>query len=93
MRSVELNDLSIPLVKHLLQSPGEPIEVRMHGQRLGTLSFESAADEPAIDLSRSPRLQQILDEARADYKEHGGVSMEEIKSRLGNPGAAVSVAD
>jgi hypothetical protein len=80
VRAVELSDLSIPLLQHLLQSPAEPIEVRVHGERLGTLCFESAADEPAIDLSRSPRLQQILDEARADYKEHGGVSLEAVKA-------------
>lgn len=82
MRSIELNELSIRLLEYILQSPSEPIEVRMHGHRLGTLTFDSAADEAPIDLSRSPRLQEILDEARADYKTRGGVSLEEVKTGL-----------
>jgi hypothetical protein len=82
MRSIDLTDLSVPLLRHIRQSPGQPVEIRMEGQRLGTLTFESAADEPAIDLSRSPRLQQILDEARKDYKKQGGVSLQEVKERL-----------
>lgn len=89
MKTVELTELSIPLLQHILQSPGEPIVVQMHGAHLGTLTFESAADEPAIDLSRSPRLQQILDEARADYKKHGGVSLADVKARLAEADAAI----
>jgi hypothetical protein len=64
----------------------------MQGHRLGTLTFDSAVDEPPIDLSRSPRLQQILDEARADYRKHGGVSLQEVKARLAVAEAAVTVA-
>lgn len=90
MRSVELNELSFPLLEQILQSPGKPIEVCMQGRRLGTLTFDAAADEAPIDLSRSSRLQQILDEARADYKKRGGVSLEEVKSGLGvQAGSAV----
>ncbi len=93
MRYVELSDLSIPLVQHVLHSPGEPIEVHMHGQALGTLTFDSTTDEPAIDLSRSPRLQEILDEARADYKQHGGVSLQEVKARLARAEPTAAATD
>lgn len=93
MKSLELSELSTRLLQHLLQSLGEPIEVRVHGERLGTLSFESAVDESAIGLSRSARLQQILEKARADYKEHGGVSLEQVKTRLRKTQATLSVSD
>lgn len=82
MNSVEFKDLPLPLIQHILQTPEEPIEVRMHDQRLGMLTFDPNADDPPIDLSRSPRLQQILDESREDYRKHGGISLQEIKARL-----------
>ncbi len=66
-------------------------------RELGVDVLTSQEDETAEwedhDLSRSPRLQQILDEARADYKQHGGVSLDQVKARLAGTEAGTAVPD
>jgi hypothetical protein len=66
----------------LLDDSGEPIVLTLDGEGLGTLTFEPAKDEPPIDVTASPRLQEILEASLESYRKHGGIPLEELREKV-----------
>lgn len=82
MTTLEFEELPISVARHLVEHPDDPIEILVNGESIGSLRFTADDDEEPIDLSRSPRLQEILNAAREDYKLRGGVAASEVRRML-----------
>jgi hypothetical protein len=82
MTTLEFEDLPLSLARHLVDHPDDPIDIVLNGESIGSLRFVAEEDEEAIDLSRAPRLKEILDAAREDYKRRGGVSAAEVRRMI-----------
>jgi hypothetical protein len=46
------------------------------------MSTKSGCDVSPIDVSRSPRLQEILKASHNSYRKQGGISAEEVLKKL-----------
>lgn len=56
-------------------------------------ALEQAEGDSAIDLSRAPRLQEILDAAREDNKTQDGASLQPVKPSLLDTDTLLNIRD
>lgn len=82
MKTLDIKKANESLAHYALKAQKEPILITENGQPLATLSFVGEPDAEE-DLSNNPRFMAMLDNSYADYKAHGGYTLDEVCRMFG----------
>jgi hypothetical protein len=50
---------------------------------MATNRRQSASDGESVVLANNPQFQALIEESRASYRKHGGISLDEIRREFG----------
>ena|ERR1051326_1296518 len=79
--SLEETDLSLCAVAELAKQ-GTVILTRK-GKPFAAIKDLSGFDWESVSLANNPRFLDLIEESRRSYREHGGISLEELRQDLG----------
>jgi hypothetical protein len=84
MKTIELGEATGSLADYAYQALTEPVTFTLDGKPLAFIASAVGADEETIALSSSPKLRAIIERSRESYRQHGGISLAEIRRRIQN---------
>lgn len=83
MKKIEINKATLSLAEYARQVAEEPIVVLRSGKPIAVLSSAKGMDLESISLSHNPKFAAIIRESRESLAAHGGISIDEVRRRLG----------
>ncbi len=83
MKKLELADATAPLAEYARQVAGAPILITTNGEPLAVLVPPEDVDLESLLLATSPWFLAILERSRRRDEAEGGISLEEVRRRLG----------
>ena len=83
MKTLEIADATAPLREYV---GDEPLVLTVKGTPYATLARVGPhTDLENLAVSGNPKFQAIVERSRRRYEEHGGLSSDEVRERLGIP--------
>lgn len=83
MKTIEIKKAVFPLSDYTKKVKKEPVIITHEGKPLAALISISNADIETVSLSNNPKFLALIERARARHKAEGGISIEEMRRRLG----------
>jgi len=83
MKTLELTQATATLVDYVQNMGPETHILNINGQPVAALMPLENLDMETISLSTNPEFLAILAESRASLKAEGGITLAEVKRRLG----------
>jgi hypothetical protein len=78
---LEKTTLTVPELAELAKNG--PVILTRQGKPLAAVKDLSGRDWEAVSLSNNPRFLALIEESRQSYREHGGISLDEICREFG----------
>jgi hypothetical protein len=85
MKVISLEETAVTLPEAAEMAKGDLVILMRKGKPLAAIKRLSASDWEALAVSRNPKFQALIAEARASYQEEGGVRLEELRQELDLP--------
>lgn len=85
MKTIEISRATGALGDYAKTIHKEPVLVVRKGKPLAVLSSAKGMDAESIALANNPKFAAIIHRSRARHDTEGGVSIEEVRRRLGIP--------
>jgi prevent-host-death family protein len=85
MKTVEITQATGSLSDYAKRVEREPVVVLRKGKPVAVLSSARGMDAESIALANNPRFVSIIEKSRARHEIEGGISIEELRKRLGVP--------
>ena len=83
MKKIEMAKASAPLSEYAQKVSKEPVILTVDGKPVAALVAIENADMETATLSTHPKFLAIIERARARQKAEGGISIAEMRRRLG----------
>jgi len=80
---VALRDANDSLREYVPQTQKGPIVVTSRGKPVAALISLRGVDEETLSLSTNPQFMKIINRSRCRYRRDGGISLGELRARLG----------
>jgi hypothetical protein len=87
MKTLELTKATKSLSDYARQVDREAVLVLKNGKPLAVLSSAKGMDAESIALANNPKFVRIIERARVRHEAEGGISIDEVRRRLGLPPA------
>jgi prevent-host-death family protein len=84
MRTVEFANAKLPLSEYARKVKKEPFIITKEGKPVAALVSLENTDMETVSLSNNPKFIRLIERSRSRQKTEGGISAEEIRSRLKN---------
>ena len=85
MKTIELCEAKDSLREYAEQVEKDAVLVVKNGKPVAVLSSVKGMDAESIALANNPKFVAIIERSRASYAKHGGISVNEVRRRLGIP--------
>jgi antitoxin (DNA-binding transcriptional repressor) of toxin-antitoxin stability system len=83
MKKIEIKKDLGSLAEYTRRLAEEPVIVTEKGKPIAVLVRIENADDETVSLSNDPKFLAIIERSRARHKKEGGISIKEIRKRLG----------
>jgi hypothetical protein len=83
MKTLEIKKATKALADYAKSIDRGALLVLRNGKPLAVLSSAKGMDAESIALANNPKFVAIIEKSRARYEAEGGVSLEEVRQRLG----------
>jgi antitoxin (DNA-binding transcriptional repressor) of toxin-antitoxin stability system len=83
MKKIEIKKALGSLAEYTRRLAEEPVIVTEKGKPIAVLVRIENADDETVSLSNDPKFLAIIERSRARHKKEGGISIKEIRKRLG----------
>jgi hypothetical protein len=83
MKRVEVTQATGSLEQYTRELGEEPLVLTEGGHAIAALLPIGDADVESLTLSQNPRFQELINQARAEYRSGASVSAEEARRELG----------
>jgi PHD/YefM family antitoxin component YafN of YafNO toxin-antitoxin module len=83
MKVLELETTDLTLIETAKLARSGPVILIRKGKPVAAIRALSEDDWESLSLAENPRFQALIDEARRNYREQGGLSSEQVRKKLG----------
>ncbi len=83
MKKIEITKASGSLAEYTRGLAEEPVIVTDRGKPIAALVKIENADDETVSLSNDPKFLAIIKRSRVRHKKEGGISIKEMRKRLG----------
>jgi PHD/YefM family antitoxin component YafN of YafNO toxin-antitoxin module len=83
MKVIEIGKANKTLADYAQRVGREPVVVFKDGKPLAVLSSAEGMDAESISLANNPKFVAIIQRSRLRHEREGGISLEEVRRRLG----------
>jgi prevent-host-death family protein len=83
MKVIEMSKAKSTLAEYARHVASEPVIVTSDGKPVAALFSIDDSDLESISLSTNPDFLAILEQSRARFRTEGGITGQEMRSRLG----------
>ena len=83
MKKMDINEAVKPLAAYARQARQGPLIVTRRGKPLAAVVSLEGMDAESLAVSTDPGFLALLKRSRAAFKKKGGISVEEMRKRLG----------
>ena len=85
MKTVEITTAKGSLAEYTRRAAGTPLILTSRGKPVVAMVDIRGTDQESLSLSTNPRFLAILKDSRERLEQEGGISIEEMRRRLGIP--------
>jgi hypothetical protein len=90
MKVISLEETALTLPEAAELAKADMAILMRKGKPLAAIKHLSASDWEALAVSRNPKFQALIAEARHSYQEEGGVRLEDLRKQLNLSGKTKS---
>jgi antitoxin (DNA-binding transcriptional repressor) of toxin-antitoxin stability system len=83
LKTIEVSEATAPLSTYVEGVGDEPVILTIDGKPVAALVSLQDVDLETLALGRHPQFVQVIEDARARHKREGGISVSEMRRRLG----------
>ncbi len=83
MKLIPLEKSKLTLPDVLKLAKGQTVVLTRKGKPLASIKDLSGSDWEAVALANSPQFQALIEASRRSYAEHGGITLEALRKKLG----------
>jgi hypothetical protein len=83
MNKVELEKTTLTVLDLAELAKEGPVILTRNGKPLAAVKDLSGSDWESVSLANNPRFLALIAESRSSYRQHGGISLDEIRREFG----------
>src|SRR5579864_5306941 len=83
MKKLAMNKATAPLAQYARELDGSLLVITEEGQPIAALVPVAGIDMESLAVGTNPKFLEIIERSRRREKSEGGVSIEEVRRRLG----------
>jgi hypothetical protein len=83
MKTIALEDTTLTVAQLARIARQQPVILTRKGKPVAAVNDLGGSDWEAVSLANNPRFRELIEQSRRSHQKQGGISLEEVRSRLG----------